>query len=430
MAQSKFASAMAAQARDPKSRFLMIVAVGVAAVGIGVSYYTLNEGQQVQTGANLSATPEVQSIPGELGSPFYESILSDFNQREFQRALEEGRGFVPVLQGQLQIDTDLTLPLPPAPLPRVVESAPEEPDAPVLPARTAMAPPATPKPLPVPVVVAAPPPPMPQPLWIQADQGLASAMQSQIGGIVGGWRPQPSNSVVFYVPGNRPTGQTQPLNSAPQMGAAIANPNPPAPAEDEQVRLVKPGEMIFARLVTRAVSTKPGPILGEIVGGKLSGSRLIGTFSQNDDVMFLEFNTLVYPNGDTTNIDAAAVDPADGTTGLATSVDHFFFERFVVAGAAAFLDEFADQFSDTESSIIISVGGGGTTTQETSAEASFEESLVAGLGDAAEVVVDETERNRGKYSRPEVTIAQGTLFGLMFLQELVGPAPGSSVYKK
>ena len=55
---------------------------------------------------------------------------------------------------------------------------------------------------------------------------------------------------------------------------------------------------------------------------------------------------------------------------------------------------------------------------------------MAGLGDAAEVVVDETERNRGKYSRPEVTIAQGTLFGLMFLQELVGPAPGSSVYKK
>ena len=85
----------------------------------------------------------------------------------------------------------------------------------------------------------------------------------------------------------------------------------------------------------------------------------------------------------TITINAAAVDPADGTTGLATSVDNFFFERFVVAGAAAFLDEFADQFSDTESSIIINVGGGGTTTQETSAEASLEESLVAGLGDGS-----------------------------------------------
>lgn len=429
MAQSKFASAMAAQARDPKSRFLAIVAIAMAIIGVAISYYSFKEDVQVQTSANISGTPDVQSVPGELGSPFYESILSDFNQRESERALKEGRGFVPVLQGQLQIDTDLTLPLPPAPMPQVVESAPEEPDAPSLPRRTNLQPPATPKPLPIPVVAPPPPQLLPQPLWIQADQGLASRMQSQIGGIVGGWRPQPSNSVVFYVPGNRPTGQTQQLDSSPQMGPAVANPNP-APAGDEQVRLVKPGETIFARLVTRAVSTKPGPVLGEIVGGKLNGSRLIGTFTQNKDVMFLEFKTLVYPNGDTTTINAAAVDPADGTTGLATSVDHFFFERFVVAGAAAFLDEFADQFSDTESSIIISVGGGGTTTQETSAEASLEESLVAGLGDAAEVVVDETERNRSQYSRPEVTIAQGTLFGLMFLEELVGPAPGSSVYKK
>jgi intracellular multiplication protein IcmE len=214
------------------------------------------------------------------------------------------------------------------------------------------------------------------------------------------------------------------------MGAAVVNPDAVTPSTETTARIVKPGDMLFARLVTRAVSTKPGPVLAEIVGGVLNGSRLIGTFSQNDDVMFLEFSTLVYPNGDTTNIDAAAVDPADGTTGLATSVDRFFFERFVVAGAAAFLDEFADQFSDTESSVIISIGGGGSTTQETSEEASLEESVVAGIGDAAEVVTDEIERGRGRYSRPEVTIAQGTLFGLLFLNELIGPSPGSAAYKK
>ena len=118
-----------------------------------------------------------------------------------------------------------------------------------------------------------------------------------------------------------------------------------------------------------------------------------------------------------------AVDPADGTTGLATSVDNFFFERFVVAGAAAFLSEFTEAASDPESSVIINVGGGGTTTQETEEDRSFEESILAGISDAADVVTDDIEENGDRFEQPEVTIAQGTLFGLLFTQELVGPAP-------
>ena len=47
MAQSKFASAMAAQARDPKSRFLAIVAIAMAVIGIAISYYTFKEDVQV-----------------------------------------------------------------------------------------------------------------------------------------------------------------------------------------------------------------------------------------------------------------------------------------------------------------------------------------------------------------------------------------------
>jgi hypothetical protein len=39
------------------------------------------------------------------------------------------------------------------------------------------------------------------------------------------------------------------------------------------------------------------------------------------------------------------------------------------------------------------------------------------------VVTDEIDNNADRYERPEVTIAQGTLFGLLFTEELVGPAP-------
>ncbi|MEO0394161.1 MAG: hypothetical protein AAF213_13115, partial [Pseudomonadota bacterium] len=105
MANSKLSAAFAAQARDPKSRFLVIVGMAITVAGLALSYYTLNDTQTVATSARLSATPEVESIPGELSSPFYESILSQFNKEAAERALEQGRGFVPVLQGQLQIDT-------------------------------------------------------------------------------------------------------------------------------------------------------------------------------------------------------------------------------------------------------------------------------------------------------------------------------------
>ncbi|MEM6903054.1 MAG: hypothetical protein AAF556_07430, partial [Pseudomonadota bacterium] len=264
MATNKLMAGLAAQTRDPKTRFLGIFAIAVAAVGISVSYVAYTEQQSVQTSARVASTPTVASVPGELGSPFYETILSDFNEREAQRALERGTAFVPVLQGQLQIDTDLTLPLPPAPVPQIVESAPEDPDEPSLPPRSNLAAPIAPPLRPIPVVVTPPPPPpdaIPQPLWIQADQGLANRMQSQVGGLIGGWSPQQSNSVVFFVPQAQPLGQGTVLPPSPQVGTTIGPPAEQQPAMPEMERLVKPGDILFARMVTRAISTKPGPIL-------------------------------------------------------------------------------------------------------------------------------------------------------------------------
>lgn len=426
MAKGNLAAGLMAQARDPKTRFLTLVALMIAIGGIVVSYSVLNQQVGERSSAELSSTPNVESIPGDLGSPYYERVISRYNQEEAQSAYDRGEAFVPVLQGHLQIETDLTLPLPPAPLPQVVKSTPEEPDVPYLPQRTSMERPAPPEPLPV---VAKPPPmpdPIPEPLWIQADQALAGSMQSQIGGIIGGWRPQPSQSVIFYVPGNGlqqvagpNAGQTTDLDNSPQIGPAVAPPGNQQLAPSAQ--LVKPGQILFARLITRAVTTKPGPVLAEVVGGKLGGCRIIGTLVQRDDVGVLQFNTIVFKDGSSTGINALAVDPADGTTGLATSVDRFFFERFVVATAAAFISSFAESASEPPSNTTVTVGVGGTSTNEQTQKASTEESVYAGLSAAADVVTNEIQARGAKYETPEVTIAQGTLFGLMFTEELVGP---------
>lgn len=105
-----------------RKQLLLTTAASVSFMLVGVTLM-MQDNNQVSTGAQLSAVPDVQSIPGELGSPYYESLMSDFNQRESQRALVEGRGFVPVLQGQLQIDNDISLPLPPASAPAQVADA-------------------------------------------------------------------------------------------------------------------------------------------------------------------------------------------------------------------------------------------------------------------------------------------------------------------
>lgn len=433
-----FQKNLAAQARDPQSRFIIIVGSAVAITGLVVAYLSLNETVEVQTGAAISAAPTVSSIPGgEVTSPFYERVLDQFNREGAQRALERGGAFVPTIQGTIEVDSDLTLPLPPAPVPRITASDILNTEVPDVPRSAAQLPPQAP---PIPVVEAPPPPPEPAPpapiqlLRVQVDDALAQSMSRQIGGLLGAIQPGGQESTVFFAPANPVTnpegpgstgfGQTNAANAslAPPAGQAFT-PDGLTQNQSTPERLVPAGEILFGRLVTRAVTTQPGPVLAEVVGGPLGGSRLIGEFSRRRTTIVMEFETIVYPDGRSAGIDALAVDPADGTTGLATSVNSFFFERFVVASAAAFIGEFTSAIADTGGTTTASTGLLGTTTTETSEEQSTEEAFFSGVSAAADVVTEDLEDRADFFAVPEVTVAQGTLLGILFLEELVDQPP-------
>ena len=105
---------------EHKRELLLATAASFSLVLVGVTLHNQTALGPTPT-ASLTGAPEIESIPGDLSSPFYESLLSTFNEDAARRALEESRDFVPVLQGRPQIATDLTLPLPPAPVPQTAD---------------------------------------------------------------------------------------------------------------------------------------------------------------------------------------------------------------------------------------------------------------------------------------------------------------------
>ena len=53
-----------------------------------------------------------------------------------------------------------------------------------------------------------------------------------------------------------------------------------------------PGNILYAQLISRANSDSPGPIVAEIVQGELAGAKVLGSFTQANDSLIIEFNSI------------------------------------------------------------------------------------------------------------------------------------------
>ena len=417
---SKMGKRLAAQVLDPQSRFLIIVGAAVALSGFIYAVVTLKAPVISQETSAVNQAPVVGFVPGgSVTSPFYERILAEDNQKRAKVALETGGSNIPTLQGRITVDADLVLPLPPTPLPRVATSQSDIPPPRWQDYSNFVKQPLEPPLRFVAVVVPPPPeppiPPMPlQFMRIQADPQIEGAMRSQMEGIVGGnAKSQGHSSVIFYLPKSTDT-QTDQTQAKDKKSDKEAKKKP--------ALLVKTGEILYGRLINKAISTQPGPILGEIVSGKFRGYKLLGTFTRTKEVLTLNFENIIFPDGRKVGVNAVAIDPTDGTTGVATSVDRYIFERFVLNSASAFIGSFASAIAGPKQQTTFSfITIGGQATQQQQDERSTEESLFAGVSAAADVVTSELDNKSDDYNEPEVIVAQGTLFGLLFLDELREP---------
>jgi len=187
--------------------------------------------------------------------------------------------------------------------------------------------------------------------------------------------------------------------------------------EDEGELIIPAGEIEYAQLIIEANSDVPGPVLALLMSGPLKGSKLLGTFSVQNDYLTLQFNTLVHED-ETYDISAIALDPDTSLPGMATEVDHRYLQRILLPAAAAFVEGFADAIAQTDATnITIDTSGGGTTTTQSDVDLNTEEEVALGVKEAGEEVRDILDEMSDDVE-VLVKIHAGTPMGILFTEEV------------
>jgi len=186
-------------------------------------------------------------------------------------------------------------------------------------------------------------------------------------------------------------------------------------AEEARAEVMQPaGEIEYAQLMTEANSDTPGPVLAYIASGPLRGGRLIGSFEVQGDYLTLKFETAVFEQVSYA-ANAVAVDPDTTLPGMATEVDHRYFQRVVLPAAAAFVEGMAEAVSESGTTNITITG---ETVTESNSDKDNEQEVASGiselgseLGDLFDDIADDTETL--------VRIEKGTPMGVLFLEPVV-----------
>ncbi|MCK6419090.1 MAG: type IV secretion protein DotG [Alphaproteobacteria bacterium] len=174
--------------------------------------------------------------------------------------------------------------------------------------------------------------------------------------------------------------------------------------------LIPAGEIIYAQTLTEANSDNPGPVLAQIAVGPLHGARLLGDFSTREDVLVLNFNTMVV-DGVSYGIDAVALDPDSTLPGLATDVDHRYWKRIILPMAANFIEGMASAISESGRTSVTVTGE--TVAEETEPTTTRQE-VASGIEEAGQEAGDILDDIAGE-TKPLIIVATGTPFGLLFL---------------
>jgi intracellular multiplication protein IcmE len=192
--------------------------------------------------------------------------------------------------------------------------------------------------------------------------------------------------------------------------AAAAQETPPA----TETILAPAGEIYYAQMITEANNEAPGPVLAQIMSGPLIGSRIIGDFDEQEEVLTIQFNTVVV-NGESIGIDAIALDIETTLPGIATEVDHRYLRRIALPAAAAFIEGMGTAIAESGRTTVTIQG---ETVAEEEGDASNDQEVATGVEEAAQEVgeiLDDINEDTG----PLIRVEKGTAFGLLFLEPVI-----------
>jgi intracellular multiplication protein IcmE len=207
-------------------------------------------------------------------------------------------------------------------------------------------------------------------------------------------------------------GQSLGKNTQGKNSGQDSSENSPYPS-------VKTGEIMFAVIDTSVNSDEPGPILATLVSGPFKGSKLIGSFTtnQNSGKMTIQFQTISIP-GDkkTQSISAYAIDPNTARTALSSRTDNHYLYRYGSLFASTFLEGFGNAFQSADTTVTIGgTGGGDNITVQNGINRSALENAVIGLATVGKTWAQYAQQNFNR--QPTIEVFSGTAIGVLFTQD-------------
>lgn len=357
------------------------------------------------TPSRVASAPDISEPPGtEEVSEVYRQAIEERNLQQREKALREGGSSIPEPTGPPVGRVTLQAEKPPEedPLARWRRIQEER-------QRQQAQQPAPQLPPQPPIDTSAP-----------AINALAEAQARQMESILGGIAPAAPRHVVITPP---VTNANSSLSGIPGSGTQfagiggnqqLAQQLALQQQQQQQTRVVDiiipAGTIEYAQLITEASTDAPGPILAQIMSGPLSGSRLLGSFQQGNDLLVLNFNTVVV-EGISRQASAIALDPAKSSPGVVTEVDQRYFKRVILPAAASFIQGVGEGIANAGST---NVSVQGETVSQEEEDLDLREELFSGVEEAADTLGDLIEREAQR-TKPLIRVAAGTPVAIMFL---------------
>ncbi len=242
----------------------------------------------------------------------------------------------------------------------------------------------------------------------EAIDALANAMAAQMEGILGAQEPlEPLYAEI--TPQEWLDGKRQEELEAIANTQAAANES--ATGNGDVVNILIPaGEIEYAQLITEANSDVPGPVLAKLASGPLAGAKLLGSFKVEDEYLVLSFDTIVI-DGISHSTEAVAVDPDTTLVGMATEVDHRYFDRVILPAAAAFVEGIGEAIGETNQTTVVVDGGAAVSSEE---ELDTQQEFFKGFEAAAERVGEILDENADE-TQILIRVESGTPMGILFV---------------
>lgn len=397
---------------NPKTRLVIIVTSVVMFLFVLFAYTAFKRDDPppaLESSVSVSQGPSLSSIPGQTDNPKYAEAAANENENQFNFAEKTGGTSLPV---PVQLDTSQSdLNSNNAGISDIGINREQVQVAP-----TTYVPPLPPVQQPV------------TPVYVQNNRNnlntINQALGDQTSVLLGAWLPTGMTIEEDYT-GQQNQQNQRPAQQAIQTLAAnnINNQNvvqqvQQKPNNSSNKVMIKAGEIFPAILKTGVNTDEPSPVLAEIVGGEFKGATLIGAVktanNNRAESVVLQFNTLTMPgiNG-SVSIQAYAINLDTSRTGLATDVDHHYFERYGLMIAAAFIGGYGQAVAESGSTVTTNPLGG--TTVSTPTKTSKQIAQIA-LGKTGATLGQNLGQN---INRPTtIEVAPGTPMGVLFMEDI------------